>query len=289
MASRSVVESEDSTLDSVSSSRRTARSATSRSSRTAKTSSSPGWRTESLTKLPSGEILEPLGPLTGEEKLIWFMGDIHASRSARQVSATGLWTRVTSGQISPESSASAPPSGAFSRTSPAIYNSDFAKSPQTWKRWVTALRQDSLRQLKSGRPTGGSDSSSWPTKLAKQWPTATTTDCKASGAAGYSTASGRHSGTTLVDAAVRQPTWATSTTRDWKARANPSAEVPTRGLLGRQAPRSGIGGGESRMRLNPLFVTWLMGLPIGWLSFEPLAMRVFQQWRRAHSSIWLEN
>jgi hypothetical protein len=42
---------------------------------------------------------------------------------------------------------------------------------------------------------------------ARMWPTATATatDAKASGAAGYSTASGRHSGVTLTDAAVRWP------------------------------------------------------------------------------------
>lgn len=32
--------------------------------------------------------------------------------------------------------------------------------------------------------------------------------------------------------------WATPTTRDWKDGANPSAEVPTNSLLGRQAPRA---------------------------------------------------
>lgn len=60
---------------------------------------------------------------------------------------------------------------------------------------------------------------SWARRL--DWPTPTSTDEKASdaagystasGAAGYSTASGRHSGTTLTDRAVRQ--WATPTARD---------------------------------------------------------------------------
>jgi hypothetical protein len=45
------------------------------------------------------------------------------------------------------------------------------------------------------------------TERAQLWPTATATatatDAKASGAAGYSTESGRHSGTTLTDAVVR--------------------------------------------------------------------------------------
>ena len=37
------------------------------------------------------------------------------------------------------------------------------------------------------------------------WPTATASDANASGSAAYSTASGRHSGTTLTDAVVRMP------------------------------------------------------------------------------------
>lgn len=44
------------------------------------------------------------------------------------------------------------------------------------------------------------------------WPTTTTKDAAASGAAGYSTDSGRHPGTTLTDAAVRRPLWATPAT-----------------------------------------------------------------------------
>jgi len=48
----------------------------------------------------------------------------------------------------------------------------------------------------------------------KLWPTATATDAKASGSAGYSTESGRHAGVTLTDATVRSleartPDWPT--------------------------------------------------------------------------------
>jgi hypothetical protein len=63
-------------------------------------------------------------------------------------------------------------------------------------------------------------------------PSRTASDANASGAAGYSTASGRHSGTTLTDAVT--------------------------GAVPRE--RNGI--------LNPLFVEWLAGLPIGWTDCE---------------------
>lgn len=101
--------------------------------------------------------------------------------------------------------------------------------------------------------------------------------------------------------------WATPTTRDWKDGVDPSGVVPTNSLLGRQAPRSGIvgtssspstpnsppplwqtprvgthgvpgenathGGQPKGTRLNPLFVEWLMGLPIGWTDSVPLGTR----------------
>jgi hypothetical protein len=57
--------------------------------------------------------------------------------------------------------------------------------------------------------------------------------------------------------------WATPTTRDWKDGAA-TADVKTNCLLGRQAPRSMSDGTESPLTLNPLFVEWLMGWPIGW-------------------------
>jgi hypothetical protein len=134
--------------------------------------------------------------------------------------------------------------------------------------------------------------------------------------------------------------WATPTSRDHKDGANPSENVATNSLLGRQAPRSGIAGppsspdgrslprlwqtpsdptftkrrqvgqtertelllpaeapammamwqtprtgahgtpGEGKghggqpkgMRLNPLFVEWLMGLPLGWTGYAPVVM-----------------
>lgn len=58
--------------------------------------------------------------------------------------------------------------------------------------------------------------------------------------------------------------WATPMTRDWKDGAATSENVPTNSILGRQAPRSMNDGSGSTLSLNPLFVEWLMGWPIGW-------------------------
>jgi hypothetical protein len=53
-----------------------------------------------------------------------------------------------------------------------------------------------------------------PSLAARLWPTATGEDSRASGAAAYSTESGRHPGTTLTDAA--NGLWASPQARDWK-------------------------------------------------------------------------
>jgi hypothetical protein len=75
-------------------------------------------------------------------------------------------------------------------------------------------------------------------------PTPTAMDSRSSGAAGYSTESGRHSGTTLTDAVL------------------------------------GAASAGRRGKLNPQLSEWIMGLPRGWSSCEPLEMVSFQTWLR---------
>lgn len=95
--------------------------------------------------------------------------------------------------------------------------------------------------------------------LVQQWPTPTAGDSNSSGAAGYSIASGRHSGTTLTDAAVR----------------------------GRQAPTTAPNGQPTSGKavLNPQFVEALMGWPIGASGLQPLATGGSRKWLRSHGGL----
>ena len=45
----------------------------------------------------------------------------------------------------------------------------------------------------------------------------------------------------------------------------------------KRTPGSGVGGS-----LNPLWVEWLMGWPIGWTDLRPLGMDKFRQWFDSH-------
>jgi hypothetical protein len=85
--------------------------------------------------------------------------------------------------------------------------------------------------------------------------------------------------------------WGTPTSRDWKDGASTLENTPVNGLLGRQAtvwessppaPENATSGDESsgsapgllppsqRKRLNSLFTTWMMGLPLYWLAPAPV-------------------
>jgi len=39
-------------------------------------------------------------------------------------------------------------------------------------------------------------------------------------------------------------------------------------------------------RLNPLFVEWLMGFPIGWTALEPVGMESYRLWQHSHSELF---
>jgi len=87
--------------------------------------------------------------------------------------------------------------------------------------------------------------------------------------------------------------WASPTQNDWKE-TGLTENVPTNGYLGRQAPRTLLAGDDSPRRLNPRFVEWLMGFPIGWTLIgrkesELLGMLLFPEWQLTHSSILREN
>ena len=81
--------------------------------------------------------------------------------------------------------------------------------------------------------------------------------------------SSRKAGDGLETFVKRYPT---PTVADSKNNGNPSRKE-------RMSPGlNGVIGG----RLNPMWVEWLMGLPIGWSGLEPLAMPKFQEWLKKH-------
>jgi hypothetical protein len=112
--------------------------------------------------------------------------------------------------------------------------------------------------------------------MVKMFPTPTSGDAKASGSRNTEN-SNAHPGLSLTDF-VRQDggkgrTWSTPTARD----ANNGQEIieplPVQ-----------VGG-----TLNPTWVEWLMGWPLGWTALDASAMDKFRAWWRSHGGFSANN
>lgn len=159
------------------------------------------------------------------------------------------------------------------RTSRGTQRGNSPLSSRHWRGWVIALRSEYSARRKSARSMNASELSSWPTPRT---------------ITGGAESRERKLELGRIDAGggdlqAATQTWGTPTARDWKDGASTLENVPVNGLLGRQVltascshqvqtipdgPQSSSDG----RRLNPLFVEWLMGFPIGWTGLEPLAM-----------------
>ena len=117
-------------------------------------------------------------------------------------------------------------------------------------------------------------------EAVRMWPTPTVGDSKS---ARNSTANrktipptGVHPGDTLVDAATKWPTPTAIT-------GSGGASLCKWGGSGsRKKLESMISRQELNGALNPTWVEWLMGWPLGWTALEPLAMDKYQQWLEQH-------
>lgn len=71
--------------------------------------------------------------------------------------------------------------------------------------------------------------------------------------------------------------------RDWPTpRASPNENrMTTRSPTQEDGSHGRALAAEVGGHLNPAWVEWLMGLPIGWTGFGALEMPSFQEWRRS--------
>jgi hypothetical protein len=107
-------------------------------------------------------------------------------------------------------------------------------------------------------------------EAVKMWPTPCATDHKGSGKAG-----------TLRDrldyaaerGAIKSNTYATPQARDFRSGSTDRWDNPERS----RNLNDQIGG-----QLNPTWVEWLMGWPLGWTDLKPLGTDKYQAWQRSH-------
>lgn len=258
------------------------------------------WKKGGWIRHLSGMTLPPSEANRGVEKFISSLEAIPVSPSVWRESKEGWRTLATCGPTSLESSERFNPNGASSRTSPTISISDTVRCDVSWKKWVIALRKDSLRRLKLALHTSDSDFSSWRTpdancgnrfgqhperrnpyrtftindQVRAQWPTPRSSPNENRNTKPAPSHGVTHGKTLAGEAA----SWPTPTSRDWKDGNCENADVPTNGLLGRadgrsslpvlRMPTGGANSSSSGRKLNPRFVEMLMNWPLHWSKAE---------------------
>jgi hypothetical protein len=80
-------------------------------------------------------------------------------------------------------------------------------------------------------------------------------------------------GGTLIEALSARTVWMTPNSRDWKDSG------PTQG--NRHSPNLGTQAGG---QLNPMWVEWLMGWPLGWTDLKPLETDKFRSAPQQHGA-----
>ena len=183
-----------------------------------------------------------------------------------QESVRRLLTIVTSGPNLPVSFARFARDGSSQRMFPvsstASLDGSLVRYSGTWPTWGIA-RDGACGELPTlERCTAANESSSWPTPDTGMGP---------HGRRGVSTNPNHQSGRSL-EALVKM--WPTPTSRDHKdGTAKTAGTAPPNGLLGREVHllperKPGLFPGS----LNPTWVEWLMGFPLGWTALEPSEM-----------------
>jgi hypothetical protein len=207
---------------------------------------------------PSGMMLEPLTASLGVERWRSSLEDSRVSPSAKPGNKKQPTTTETSGPIISESYARYDRESSSWRTFPDLFGSTCPASWETWPKQGTiqngvCWERTMLEPLTYARDSG-----------SMLWPTPQAHDAKA-------TKRWREDHQNDLTAAVfnsHRIIWPTPTANE-DAAGTPNGKMQP--MLGNHPEVRGTTPEEwSRGSLNPLWVEWLMGWPIGWTKLEPL-------------------
>src|SRR5215469_14078148 len=183
-----------------------------------------GWRTRPWIRLLSGTISPPSMASLGVASWISCLQGFRVSPGQVQANDLASKTNAGSGRTLLASFAKLDPSGSFWKTSGGLFEGELSMYSETWPHRGSMRNGTVFRRPKLARHIFASGFTSWPTPTSQ--------DAAASGAAAYPATATRHTGTTLTDARVRQ-FWTTPTGDDVGGRSTQYAQGGT--ALGVQA------------------------------------------------------
>ena len=249
-----------------------------------------------------GMTFKPLTESRGEELLMSYLEDFRARTSAQQDAEPELQVNDQEcGNTWLASLAKYDRATSMWKIAQCSLLEDLEQSLETWPRWGLMRNGECWEQQMWARRISETESGFWPT------PTAHNPIER-----GYPAEFNRN--TPTLTAQVQIARWSTPTSRDWKGPtitekfpngfngglANDVKRFPTpqasdnrdRGNLSSGAVQRRMEKGkqislsqsvsESSGALNPTWVEWLMGWPLGWTDLKPLETDKFLLWLQQH-------
>ena len=217
------------------------------------------WRdktTDAWNRFPSGMTCEHLTEDHGEGVLMSFLEAFPARISVvleRAQESTGR--KAGSGERWQGSFAKYDQDTSLWRTHQCSLLGGFTEFSETWPRWGSMQNGECWERTMLVPTISEKGSGLWPTPVASDWQNRSTKYAQ---------------GGTSLTVAVK--TWPTPTVQDAKNNGGPSQHRRN------DTPLNAMVGGK----LNPTWVAWLMGWPLGWTDLNASAMDKYQQWRQQH-------
>lgn len=286
----------------------TIQSAQSKSMSIASRSFRRGKKTVVFHGFPSLKMSRHSTASRGEALLKSFLAAFLARTSAQQVGVTASTASAPAcGAKWPASSVRYDPASSEWKTAHCLWEEVLPWSSVILPTWGMTRSGSVYRHPTAERPISGIGAGLWPTPLASdgakggpnqrggkgdlrlpsavhQWPTPTV--CGNYNRKGVTATSG--DGLATV---VTQRTWPTATAtatahKGWSPNHN---RAMTDDRLDYSVERESFQPGQQTppMRLNPEWVEWLMGWPIGHTGLKPLETGRYQEWLRQHSPRYL--
>ncbi len=244
-------------------------------------------RTDALTDSQSGMTCGPSMDITGVEQSMSLAVDFRVRTSAQPERERELpESSPVCGRTWRASSVRFDLVSCSWKTARCLFQEDLPWSSVILPRWGMMRDGECWERNTPELPTSDTDSGLWPTSVAdgdratnyaqggtslgyagRNWPTPTVHgNHNRRGAS-------KNSGDGLATAVKM---WSTPTCHD---RNGQSGAKRGRNAQGGECLAQQVGG-----TLNPMWVEWLMGWPVGWTDCEPLETDKFQQWLRSHGA-----
>jgi hypothetical protein len=272
---------------------------------------SPDKMTEYSRLSRFGMMFKPLTEDRGEELLMSYLAAFHARTSLPQEKVPGLTeSDQECGEKWRGSFTKYDPDSSSWKTHQCSLLGDLDEFSGTWPRWGLMRDGECWEQQMSAHRTNETESGlkeKWPTPRScsamaatitpesawaenrfpnletvvgrRMWPTPCATDYKGSGKTGelrdrldYAVERGA-----TKSKVYKFPTPNASDHIQRKTSASWAAQGRVNYVLS-NPEITGVSGGK----LNPMWVEWLMGWPLGWTDLKPLEMDKFQKWQEQH-------